>query len=1138
MSNYSLNLLSRKSASCLALLLLSLLLPAITFGQSSTAELTGIVTDEQGAPIPEAQVMVRNTDTGEARQFSTDGTGSYVVTQLIPGTYQVTVEKGGFRRFVRSGLILQIGQRARVDAQMAVGQVTESVEVTADAPLLEIDDASLGQAIENKKILDLPLNGRNVVGLAALTTGVTPGTSFGIGVPNGRAALIQAATANLVVNGGMSAHNDVMMDGIPLALCCQNQIAFIPSIDTTLEFRVRTNLYDASMGRTSGGVITYATRSGANEFHGSLFEFFRNRNLDANNFFNNRQGAERGHFVYNQFGGRLGGRIIRDKTFFFASYEGIENRRGSFLTGIVPTADQKAGRFTQAIYDPQTTRREGTAFIRSPFPGNQIPANRIDPVAARLSALWPNPNAVGVNNFLSNAAAIDAEKQITGRIDHMFTERYRMFVRYSYNHNDGGLPDWYGNIASPGVFTQQIRNHNAVMDHTVTLSPTLVGSIRYGFTRQGNQREPRSTGTDLTDFGWPQAFSAARQDTSLPRISPAGFLAMSSNHLFQRIAEVHLLGGQFHKVAGRHSLKLGSDWRVYRANWVNNGTAAGQFGFNVGFTRGPNAQSGGGGNSIASFLLGTPASGNIDIIEPNASPQLYHGLYLQDDFRVNSKLTLNIGLRWEVETPRWERYDRLSFFNPTIASPLAGPTGLAGLQGGLEFVGTDGNPRKQQNIDWNNLGPRFGFAYSVNSRMVMRGGYGITYLPTTSRYVSQSNQGFASSTPFFSSVDGVTPVGSLSNPFPNGVLQPPGSAAGLQTGVGQGFGTLLRDDPVGYTQQWSYNIQYELAPSLLADIAYAGSKGTQLPMVLPLNNLHPSNFSQGTALLQQVPNPFRPFVSAGALSGANTTRLQLLRPYPQYLNVTNNLTSQGSSIYHSMQLKINKRLSNGFSILGAYTAGKLLTDTVPFLTGFLDPTPGIQNVYDRSQERAISTQDIAQRLVISAVWEMPFGRGQRFLSDAPRAVDLILGGWQLNGIATFQSGQPLVITTNIPTTSGATRPNNTGQSAKLDGPVRDRLNEYFNRSVFTSPGPFEFGSTPRTLPDVREHGINNWDLSLFKNFAVTERFTLQLRGEFFNMFNRVQFGAPVGTQGNANFGTINSQGNQPRNVQLALRLSF
>ena len=1114
------------------------LLSPVAFGQSSTAELTGSVTDEQGAPIPESQVVIRNMDTGESRRLSTDETGSYVVTQLIPGTYQVTVEKGGFRRFVRSGLILQIGQRARVDARMAVGQVTESVEVTADAPLLETDDASLGQAIENKKILDLPLNGRNVVGLAALTTGVVPGTSFGIGVPSGRAALIQAATANLVVNGGMSAHNDVMMDGIPLALCCQNQIAFIPSIDTTLEFRVRTNLYDASMGRTSGGVITYATRGGANEFHGSLFEFFRNRNLDANNFFSNRQGVGRGHFVYNQFGGRFGGRIIRDKTFFFANYEGIENRRGSFLAGIVPTANEKTGQFTQSIYDPQTTRREGTAFVRDPFPGNRVPSNRIDPVALRLSALWPGPNAVGVNNFLSNAAAIDAEKQITGRIDHMFTERYRMFVRYSYNHNNGDLPDWYGNIASPGVFAAQIRNHNAVMDHTATLSPSLVGSIRYGFTRQSNVRQPRSTGTDLTDFGWPQSFSAARQDSSLPRISPAGYLAMSSTHLFERIGEVHMLGGQFHKVTGRHSLKFGSDWRVYRANWVNNGTAAGQFAFNVGFTRGPNAQSGGGGNSIASFLLGTPASGNIDIIEPNASPQLYHGLYLQDDFRVSSKLTLNLGLRWEVETPRWERYDRLSFFNPTVASPLAGPTGIAGLQGGLEFVGTGGNPRKQQNIDWNNLGPRFGFAYSVNSRMVMRGGYGITYLPITSRYGSESNQGFAASTPFFSSVDGVTPVGSLANPFPSGVLQPPRAADGLRTGVGQGFGTLLRDDPVGYTQQWSYNIQYELAPSLLADLAYAGSKGTQLPIVEPLNNLHPSNLSLGTALLQQVPNPFRPFVTAGALSGANTTRLQLLRPYPQYLNLTNNLTSQGSSTYHSLQAKVNKRLSNGFSILGAYTMGKLLTDTVPFLTGFLDPAPGIQNVYDRSQERAISTQDIAQRLVISAVWEMPFGRGQRFLGSAPRALDLILGGWQLNGIATFQSGQPLVITTAIPTTSGATRPHNNGQSAKLDGPVRNRLNQYFNSAVFTAPGPFEFGSTPRTLPDVREHGTNNWDLSLFKNFAIKERFTLQLRGEFFNMFNRVQFGAPVGTQGNANFGIINSQGNQPRNVQLALRLSF
>jgi len=486
-----------------------------------------------------------------------------------------------------------------------------------------------------------------------------------------------------------------------------------------------------------------------------------------------------------------------------------------------------------------------------------------------------------------------------------------------------------------------------------------------------------------------------------------------------------------------------------------------------------------------------------------------------------------------VETPRWERFDRLSYFNPSAASPLAGPTRIPGLRGGLEFAGVNGNPRKQQDIDWNNLGPRFGLAYMVTSKLALRAGYGVTFLPTTSRYVSTSNQGFAATTTFFSSVDGITPVGMLRNPFPAGVIRPPGASGGLATSVGESFGTLLRNDPVGYSQQWSANIQYELMTNLLLDIAYAGSKGTSLPVTLPLNQLDSSLLSQGASLLTQVPNPFRAFASPGPLTGATTTRLQLLRPFPQFIGVTNNLAGLGMSNYHSLQVKVNKRLSKGFSILGSYTAGKLLTDTAPSLVSFLDAAPGFQDPYNRRLDKAISTQDIAQRLVLSYVWEIPVARG-----STPRAMKLVLGGWQLNGITTFQSGQPLVITNAVPTTSGATRPHNNGRSALKTGDIRNRLGAYFDTTVFSAPGPFQFGTTGRTLPDVRSDVTRNFDLSLFKNFAVTEKSTLQLRGEFFNIFNTVRFDAPSSAFGNPGFGSVNAQDNLPRNVQIALRFSF
>lgn len=1082
-------------------------------------EISGAVTDETGAAIAGAKVTARNTGTGETREFETGASGTYVIPQLIPGAYQVTAERTGFRRFVRSGVVLQVGQRAQVDAVLPVGSVSESVEVTAEVPLLETTDASLGQVIENRKILELPLNGRNIVGMAALIPGVIPGSGFGMGVPDGRAALIQAATANLVVNGGISAHNDVLVDGIPLSVCCQNQIAFVPSIDTTEEFRVRTNLYDAQFGRSSGGIISYASKSGTNELHGSLYEFLRNDNLDANNFFNNRAGIRKGHFVYNQFGGRIGGPIVRDKTFFFANYEGVRNRRANFLTGNVPTPEQLSGVFTTGVYDPLTVRREGANFIRDAFPGNRIPSSRFDPVAVSLSKLWPQPNAAGANNFISNASANDTENQLNARIDHHLSSRTRLFGRYSYNKNDGGLPDWFGNIASPNVFTQQIRNHNAVIEDTFTASPNLLLTFRYGLTRQSNIRAIRSAGTDLTQFGWPSSFNSARQDEALPKIDLAGILRLSSNSLFQRIGEVHAGAAQGAYIRGRHSLKAGAEYRVYRTNWADNGNAAGTFGFNNGFTRGPDAQRATNGTPVASFLLGYPASGNIAAVETIAAPQTYSALFLQDDFRVNQRLTVNLGLRWEVETPRKERYDRLSFFNPDIASPLAAQTGIAGLSGGLQFPNRDGYSRNQQDIDWNNFGPRFGFAWSPRAKVAVRGGYGLMFVPITSRYVSNSTQGFSATTNFFSSVDGVTPVGRLSNPFPNGITSPPGASAGLLTGVGTGFGTLLRNEPVGYTQQWSLSAQYEFHSSLLMDVAYSGSKGTRLPVVLPINVLPTPLLAQGTALLTQTANPFRGFVPTGPLTGANTTRLQLLRPYPQFLNLTSNLTSLGSSTYHALEMKVNKRLSRGFSILGAFTAGKILTDTSPFLTGFLDANPGFQDVYNRRLDRAIATQDISRRLAISYVWELPWG-------------------WQLNGITTFQSGQPLVLGNAIATTSGATRPHNNGASARKTGPVDQRLNQYFDTSVFRAPGPFEFGTTGRTLPDVRSDGTRNFDISLFKNFKIRERYQMQFRTEFFNIFNTPRFDAPNGTFGNVNFGVVGAQDNNPRDIQLALRFSF
>jgi Carboxypeptidase regulatory-like domain/TonB dependent receptor-like, beta-barrel len=1110
------------------------------FAQSSTTELGGQVTDQAGAIVVGAKISLRNAATAEMRQAQADTVGAYLFTQLPPGVYELSVEAQGFRRFVQSGIDLQVGQRARIDPRLTLGAVTESVEVTANAPLLDTADAALGQAVENRKVLDLPMNGRNIVGLAGLATGVVPGNGFGGGIPYGRAALIQAATANLSINGGLTATNDVFMDGVPLSICCQNQIAFLPSIDTTEEFRVRTNMFDAQFGRTGGGVVTYATKSGTNGFHGSAFEFLRNADFDANNFFSNRAGLGIGHYTYNQFGGRFGGPIRHDKLFVFGSYEGVRNRKVNFLSGNVPTAAEAAGQYTVPIFDPLSTTRQGNNFIRTAFGGNQIPQTRLDPVAVKVIKLYPAPNSpVPGSNYLANAAATDVEDQMNLRLDYVVSQNNRLFGRYSYNHNNGDIPDWFHNISSPGNFSQQIRNHNAVLNDTETFSSSLVATFTYGFTRQSNVRAARSLGTDLTEFGWPAAYSAARQASTLPQFSLTGFLGLSSNALFIRNADVQTLGASFDKVRGRHDLKFGFDGRLYQTNWVNNGNAAGSFSFNTGFTRGPDAQTGGGGSVVASMLLGYPATGSLDIVQPFSSPQVYTGLYVQDNFRMSRRLTVNFGLRWDLETARTERYNRLSYFDPNVVSPLAAQAGVPNLKGGLQFLGMNGNSSRQQDNDWNNFGPRVGLAWNATDKLVIRSGYGMVYSPITTRYMNNSNQGFSATTNFLSSTDGgLTPAGTLRDPFPTGISQALGAAPGLLSSIGQSVTTLLRASPVPYVQQWSFSVQRSLRPDLVLEAAYTGSKGTKLAMPIAINNLPSSYLSLGNALLQSVANPFQKYAASGTLSAATVTQSQLLKPFPQFLGITNNTADLGSSNYHAVTLKMEKRFSHGVSVLAVFTGGKLLTDTTPWVTSFLDSAPSWQDVYNRRLDRAVAPEDISKRVVVSYVVELPFGRGKRYLSKGPRALDLTLGGWQLNGITTYQTGQPVVITSSVATTSGATRPNNNGTTAKISGSEHDRLNKWFNTAVFTAPGTFGFGSMPRTLPDLRGGATRNWDVSLFKNFHLTERMQLQLRSEFFNIFNTPRFSAPGGSFATAAFGVVSAQANDPREMQLALRLSF
>ncbi|MDQ6707100.1 MAG: TonB-dependent receptor, partial [Acidobacteriota bacterium] len=854
-----------------------------------------------------------------------------------------------------------------------------------------------------------------------------------------------------------------------------------------------------------------------------------------------------------------------NRTFFFLSYEGLRDRRALSQTYTIPTPEQLQGDFSKTfngsgqlitIYDPLTTRpdpqRAGN-FLRDPFPGNRIPADRIDPVAAKVRNFWPAPNSAGtgaaaVNNWTGAGSTPNTQDQYSVRLDHAISENHRIFGRFSFSNITRGGFDFFGNgggWVNPGGsgLPIDINARNFALDDTLSLSPSLLLNFRYGFIRQWDSRNPPLQGLDLTTIGFTPQYNSQVGVAALPSFMPSGFRAIQQRgtDYIRRGDLTHSVQGNLTKVLTRHTLKVGSDFRQILLNELEPVIEQGEFFFDTRFTgSNPLSTNATSGHSIASFLLGLPSSGDIDIVPPISVSYRYFGGYLQDDFKATSKWTFNLGIRYEVETGRNERYNRLSWFDPTVPNPIGAKVGIPGLRGGLEFTGAGGNPRRQKSTNWNNWGPRFGFAYAANSKTAIRGGYGLFFLPNTGDGAGPANgaEGFVATTTFVSSLDGgITPADRLSNPFPRGVVRGPGSAGGLLTQLGQNLTTVRRNDPSAYAQEWNFDIQRELPGNFLIDVAYSGNKGTSLPVNEQFNQLPDQYLALGSALLDQVPNPFAPYVSVGPLSQPRVARGQLLRPYPQFGNILARNVRDVSTIYHSVQIKLEHRFSHGFTFLGAFTGAKQLGGP---LANAVVSDPGFQDNYNRRADRALVGFDQSKRLVLSANWELPFGTGKPLLGNSPRLLSLLVSGWQVNSITTIQSGFPLGLTTAVNQTnsfSGGSRPNNSGMSARLDGSLEDRLNRYFDPSVFSQPAPFTFGNTSRNLPDVRSPGVVNFDFSVTKITKIRERLTAQLRGEFFNGFNHPNFGSPGTTFGTATFGVISSAAD-PRIIQLGLKLLF
>ncbi|MCC6540113.1 MAG: TonB-dependent receptor [Bryobacterales bacterium] len=1116
----------------------------MSWSQSFTGRIVGTVTDASGAVVPNAEVKAVELATNRTLTATSNADGNYAFNEVPRGEYTVEVSAQGFKRITQRGIQLAIGQQARVDLRLEVGAVSEAVEVTADASLLETVDSVLGKVVDNKRITELPLNSRNVFSLLYLTPGVTGSVS-------------STYSTGFAINGARNSMLDILVDGVSTAHPTVNGFSgnsTFPPVEAIAEFKVMGANYSAEFGRSNGGIVNVVYKSGANDVHATLFEFLRNSKLDANDFFNNRQGRRLGSFKRNQFGGMVSGPIRQNKTFFLASYEGLRERSSSNTLTSVPTALQRAGDFSQTraangnqvnIFDPFTTRAQGTGFVRDAFPGNRIPASMFDTVARNSLRYYPEANTVSnavtnLNNFFNVGARGFDQNQIDGRVDHNITDSQRIFGRFSWRENLDTPPIYFpGDLTvAEGRVNQGVRQPSASIDYTNSLSPTTVWTTRLGFSRSLFDYDNQGLGFKPSSLGLPAAVDSVVDRQMFPRIGASGFVNLGGNdHRFSTFNTYTLLSN-LSTIKGNHTLKAGWEGRMIRVN-VWEARSAGTFNFAAGFTQGPNPNtaSSTAGNSIASLLLGTGTTGNVLIRNWKnvAAQSFYHGFYLQDDWRVTKKLTLNLGLRYEVDLPRTERYNRFNWFEPNAVSPLSGKVpGLGEIYGGVRFVGVDNNPRTQFNKDLNNFGPRIGFAYQVDSKTVVRGGYGHFFGP--SRQAAQGTVGpfgFRVEYPWVTTVDGITPFNRLSNPYPEGFRGVPGAADGLLTQAGANLQAFLQDSPSPWNMMWNFTLQRELPGGILLESAYVGNRGLYLSRSgeggMEINQLDPRHLALGSALNQQVANPFFGIVNNGVHLSRTIARGQLLRPYPQFTDVQPLYDAGANSIYHAMQNTFKRRFSHGFLFEGSYTWAKMI-----------DSGDSHQNTYDIAASRALSAQDIAHRFVLSALFDVPVGKGKAIDTGSSRVVNAILGGWQMNSIITMQSGLPLAISAN--NTAGLygarTQPNSAGRSGSKDGRVQDRLNAYFDPTAYSQPAAFTFGNLARFLPDVRSDMIRNFDLSLFKEFQVREKTTLQFRAEFFNAFNTPVFGSPNTSVTSNQFGVITSQANSPRQVQFGLKLLF
>jgi Carboxypeptidase regulatory-like domain len=1175
----------------LAGLVTLVLTPSAGWSQNVYGTIAGTITDSSGAVIGDALITLTNLDTAEKRNLQTEASGTYTIVNILPGRYKLEVEKSGFKKSVREPIVVQIESGLRVDIALEVGAVNQTVEVTAEAPLLQPETSSLGQVVESRAVTDLPLNGRNPLALVSLVAGVVPQgqPSAGNSSTGSPVGANPFAAGDFQIGGGMAGQSQILIDGVPTNGAYLNVVTVIPTQDAIEEFKVQTNNLGPEYGRFAGGVINLSTKSGTNSFHGSGYEFLRNKVLNANDFFSNAGGNPRPAFTQNQFGGNVGGPVLKDKLFFFSSYEGFRQRKGSTLTAWVPTAAERSGDFSQIgstgsssvlpIYDPKTSTNctSGGAACRTAIPGNKLLPSQIDPTAAALLKYYPLPNQQGnpFGNFVESYSTGGNVDQINERGDYALSSRQRIFGRYTRSHILS-LPDSpFQDICSDRC-TERTAANQIVLGDTIVLSPKTVIDLHVGYTRYVYVRTPLSQGIDLSQFGsnW-AALGPQMTYTHIPTVCIAqnpgdnrwgngSWCSQGTGSGIGAFDDTLSFSPAVSRTMGKHSLKFGGEFRLLRNNYYQSNDPAGLFQFDAGMTS-ANPKNGvpgiTSGNGFASFLLGYGNSGSVTEPAKTADQNLYRAIYVNDTYQATRKLTVNLGFRVDLQGDWTERYNRILVFNPGETSPIGGQAGIPTLKGAFDLVDSAQHHRRTAFPSWNHVSPRVGISYQLDQHTVIRTGYGIFYLPVDVRWNDAPHNLFINSintTWLTAQADGVTPKNPLSNPFPGGISQPPGRDQSFINVQGNGVEAPLGGNKAPYVQQWNFDIQRQFPGNTLFDIAYAGSKGTHLPMHnQDLNQLSPSylpaNSAEVAALTTLVPNPFYGVVQTGGV-GANPTIMaaQLLRPFPQYEGAAMSEPDNRDSIYHSLQVKVQKRFAAGAQILATYTLSKLIDNTNSEINWLeaASPSWGDTNAYNLRSERSLDGFDVPQRFVLASVLDLPIGRGKKFLNNLNGVANKLVGGWGINAIITFQSGFPIIIggcpgalsNSGIPD-PGCARPTRTALSHLTSGTLDQKLAHWFDPSVFTagSPTVYGYGNDSRTEPNIRSDGQKNFDFAIFKNtkFGPEDRLGLEFRAELFNLFNRVQFNPPnTNCCGGSTFGQVTGQYNLPRVVQFALRMTF